>query len=185
VSYVGVIGQQEGIDLLLRAVEHIVRVMHRKDIQFCIVGSGPHLAQCQREAIELDLSDVVTFTGRTSDHVLFEILSTADVCVNPDRVTPFSDQSTMIKVLEYMAFGKPIVQFEVTEGRFTAQSASLYAKANDPVDFAKQIVELVESPELRLNMGQFGRARIESELCWEHQIPSLFAAYARVFEMDG
>jgi glycosyltransferase involved in cell wall biosynthesis len=185
VSYVGVIGQQEGIDLLLRAVEHIVRVMHRKDIQFCIVGSGPHLAQCQREAIELDLSDVVTFTGRTSDHVLFEILSTADVCVNPDRVTPFSDQSTMIKVLEYMAFGKPIVQFEVTEGRFTAQSASLYAKANDPVDFAKQIVELIESPELRLNMGQFGRARIESELCWEHQIPSLFAAYARVFEMDG
>jgi glycosyltransferase involved in cell wall biosynthesis len=185
VGYVGVIGQQEGIDLLLLAADHIVRVLHREDIQFCIVGSGPHLSECQREAIELGLSDVVTFAGRTSDHVLFEILSTADVCVNPDRVTPFSDQSTMIKILEYMALGKPIVQFEVTEGRFTAQSASLYAKPNDPADFAEQIVELLESPELRSSMGQIGLARIKKELCWEHQIPNLLAAYARVFDVDA
>jgi glycosyltransferase involved in cell wall biosynthesis len=185
VGYVGVIGQQEGIELLLLAAHHIIRVLHREDIQFCIVGSGPHLSECQREAIELGLSDVVTFAGRTSDSVLFEILSTADVCVNPDRVTPFSDQSTMIKILEYMAFGKPIVQFEVTEGYFTAQSASLYAKPNDPLDFAKQIIRLVESPELRSSMGQVGLARIEKELSWEHQIANLFAAYARVFNGDA
>jgi glycosyltransferase involved in cell wall biosynthesis len=184
VGYVGVIGQQEGIDLLLLAVDHIVRVLHREDIQFCIVGSGPNLFQCKREAIKLNLSDVVTFAGRVSDSVLFEMLSTADVCVNPDRVTTFSDQSTMIKILEYMAFGKPIVQFEVTEGRFTAQSASLYAKPNDPVDFATQIIRLVESPELRSCMGQAGLTRIEKELSWERQIPNLFAAYARVLERE-
>jgi glycosyltransferase involved in cell wall biosynthesis len=122
----------------------------------------------------------VTFTGHASDNVLFEILSTADVCVNPDRVTTYSNKSTMIKIMEYMAFGKPTVQFDVAEGRFTAESASLYAKPNDPIDMAYQILRLIESPKLRAEMGKVGRVRVESQLSWERQIPHLIAAYQRV-----
>src|SRR5690606_4807731 len=125
-----------------------------------------------------------TFTGRAPDQELFEVLSTMDIGVNPDKVNPMNDKSTMNKIMEYMAVGKPIVQFDVTEGRFSAQEASLYAKANDPVDMAEKIVELLEKPELRSKMGQFGRARVESELSWIHQINPLISAYRRALQLD-
>ena len=101
------------------------------------------------------------------------MLSTADVCVNPDRVTAMNDISTMNKIMEYMALGKPIVQFDVKEGRVSAQEASLYAKANDPVDFAEKILELVDHPERRLQMGEYGRKRVEDTLAWHHEQPKL------------
>jgi glycosyltransferase involved in cell wall biosynthesis len=181
VGYVGVMGQQEGIDLLLESITYITHTLQRRDIQFCLVGGGASLAHYKQEAVRLNVMDFVTFAGRTSDEILLEILSTADACVNPDRVTTFSDKSTMIKIMEYMALAKPIVQFDVAEGRFTAQSASLYARANDPVDMARQILKLLNSPELRLKMGKFGRSRIETQLSWKHQIPHLIAAYERVW----
>ena len=146
VGYVGVMGDQEGIDLLLEAARHIVYDLGREDIQFALVGGGPSLAALQACRNSMGLADYVTFTGRAPDQTLFEVLSTADVCVNPDRVNPMNDKSTMNKILEYMAVGKPIVQFDVTEGRFSAQEASLYAKANDPVDFAEKIAELLADP---------------------------------------
>ena len=121
----------------------------------------------------------MTFTGRAPDDVLFEVLSTSDVCVNPDRVNPMNDKSTMNKILEYMAFSKPIVQFDVVEGRFSAQEASLYAKANDPVDMADKLAELLDDPEKRARMGEFGRRRVVSELSWDHQVETLIAAYQR------
>jgi glycosyltransferase involved in cell wall biosynthesis len=180
VVYVGVIGRQEGIDLLLHSINHIASGLQRRDIHFCIVGGGASLAHYMREAMRLHVTEAVTFTGRTSDEVLFEILSTADVCVCPDRVTEFSNKSTMMKILEYMAFGKPVVQFNGGEGRFTAQSASLYAKPNDPINLADQILKLIDSPSLRSEMGRFALARIETQLSWEHQVPSLIAAYKRL-----
>jgi glycosyltransferase involved in cell wall biosynthesis len=180
VGYVGTIGEQEGIDLLLQSIAYIMNTLERNDIHFCIVGGGTFLAHYKQEAARMGISTAVTFTGRVGDKVLFEILSTTDVCVNPDRVTTYSDKSTMIKIMEYMAFGNPIVQFDVTEGRVTAESASLYAKPNDPVDMACHILTLIESPKLRLDMGKFGRARIENQLSWEYQIPNLVAAYQRV-----
>ena len=122
----------------------------------------------------------MTFTGRAPDQTLFEVLSTADVCVNPDRVNPMNDKSTMNKILEYMAVGKPIVQFDVTEGRFSAQEASLYAKANDPVDFAGKIAELLADPALCARMGTFGRERVETKMAWTYEIPKLIAAYKNV-----
>jgi glycosyltransferase involved in cell wall biosynthesis len=181
VGYVGVIGQQEGIDLLLQAITYISLTLQRSDVQFCLVGGGPSLAHYKQEASRLNIMGFVTFAGRTSDEILLEILSTADVCVNPDRVTTFSDKSTMIKIMEYMALAKPVVQFDVAEGRFSAQSASLYARPNDPIDMAGQILKLIDSPELRFKMGEFGRNRIETQLSWEHQIPHLMAAYERVW----
>jgi glycosyltransferase involved in cell wall biosynthesis len=180
VGYVGAIGEQEGIELLLQSIAYIMHTLKRNDIQFCIIGGGILLSHYKREAERLALASSVTFTGQVGDKILFEVLSTTDVCVNPDRVTTYSDKSTMIKIMEYMAFGKPIVQFDVTEGRITAESSSLYARANDPVAMACQILKLIESPELRLQMGKFGRLRIESQLSWEHQIPHLVDAYQRI-----
>jgi len=179
VGYVGVMGDQEGIDLLIDAVDHIVRRLGREDIQFCLVGGGPSLEGLRRLVADKRLTDFVTFTGRAPDAVLFEVLSTADVGVNPDRVNTMNDLSTMNKIMEYMAFSRPIVQFEVTEGRFSAQEASLYARANDPIDMAEKIVALIDDPARRAAMGTFGRARVEQELSWDYQIAPLLAAYQR------
>ncbi|KPF94069.1 glycosyl transferase [Novosphingobium sp. AAP83] len=185
VGYVGVMGDQEGIDLLIDAVEHIVKVEAREDIQFCLVGGGPSLAKLRELVIEKGLADFVQFTGRAPDQDLFEVLSTMDVGVNPDRVNAMNDKSTMNKIMEYMSLEKPIVQFDVTEGRFSAQEASLYAKANDPVDFAAKIVELLGDPERRAAMGALGRRRVETELNWSHQIGPLVAAYRCALELES
>ena len=91
----------------------------------------------------------MTFTGRVPDAELLAMLNTADVCVNPDVANEMNDKSTMNKIMEYMALGKPIVQFDLTEGRFSAQEASLYASKNDPVDLAAKIVELLDDPAAR------------------------------------
>jgi glycosyltransferase involved in cell wall biosynthesis len=100
--------------------------------------------------------------------------------VNPDRVNPMNDKSTMNKILEYMAFEKPIVQFEVTEGRYSAGDASLYARPNDTSDLADKIAELLDDPARRARMGALGRDRVETELSWDHQVDTLIAAYTRV-----
>jgi glycosyltransferase involved in cell wall biosynthesis len=126
----------------------------------------------------MGLEDTVEFTGRISDQDLIEILSTADVCVNPDRPSEMNDISTMIKIMEYMALGKPIVQFDLKEGRFSAQDASLYAsKQVGARDFAEKIIWLLDRPEERRKMGEFGRKRIEEELAWRYSVPKLLAAY--------
>ncbi len=179
IGYVGVMGEQEGIDLLIDAAHHIVHTLGRDDIQFCLVGGGPSLAGLESLATARGLADYVSFTGRAPDQDLFEVLSTADIGVNPDRVNPMNDKSTMNKIMEYMALGKPIVQFDVAEGRFSAQEASLYARANDPIDMAEKIVGLLEDAERRAAMGRYGRRRVESELSWNHQVEPLLAAYAR------
>jgi glycosyltransferase involved in cell wall biosynthesis len=180
VGYVGVMGAQEGIDLLLQSARRLVYERGRQDVQFGLVGGGPHLEQLKASCAEMRLGDYVTFMGRVPDDLLFTVLSTADVCVNPDRVNPMNDKSTMNKILEYMAFGKAIVQFDVTEGRFSAGSASLYARPNDPVDFADRIESLLDDPAARAAMGEFGRSRLQRELAWHHQVPNLIAAYQRV-----
>ncbi len=179
VGYVGVMGDQEGIDLLLEAARIIVHDMQR-DVQFCLVGGGPALAALKVLTTNLGLCDHVTFAGRAPDEDLFAVLATADVCVNPDRVNAMNDKSTMNKILEYMAFSKPIVQFDVVEGRFSAMDASLYAKPNDAADLAQKIIQILDDPTLGAEMGRRGRRRVENELSWDHQVDNLIAAYQRV-----
>jgi glycosyltransferase involved in cell wall biosynthesis len=177
VGYVGVIGEQEGIDLLLHAVRHIVFERGRRDIQFTLVGGGTSLERMRSLAVELAVDSFVTFTGRVPDRTLLAVLNTAVLCVNPDRANEMNDKSTMNKVLEYMALGKPIVQFDLTEGRWAAQEASLYARRGDTADFAARILELIDDPRRAAEMGALGRRRVESELEWSHQAPHLLAAY--------
>ncbi len=181
VGYVGVMGKQEGIDLLLRSVAHIVGEMKRTDIHFGLVGGGTSLEAMKRYAIELGVADYVTFTGRVDDQRLIEMLNTADVCVNPDIANEMNDKSTMNKIMEYMALGKPIVQFDLAEGRVSAQQASLYARKNDEVDFARKVVELIDDPAARARMGELGRHRVTQELEWRYEAPKLLAAYDALF----
>jgi glycosyltransferase involved in cell wall biosynthesis len=177
VGYVGVMGKQEGIDLLLEAVRVIVRGMGREDIHFGLVGGGTSAAEMEALAARMGIADYVTFTGRVPDAQLLAMLNTADVCVNPDIANDMNDKSTMNKIMEYMALGKPIVQFDLAEGRFSARDASLYAARNDPVSLAAKIVELIDDPERRAAMGEYGRRRIENDLEWRYEVPKLLAAY--------
>jgi glycosyltransferase involved in cell wall biosynthesis len=183
VGYVGVISQTEGLDLLLGAVKHIVRTRERSDIHFVIAGTGPEWREVAQMCSSMQLGEYVTFTGRIDDETLFSMLSTADVCVNPDRVSAYNDLSTMNKIMEYMALGKPIVQFDVTEGRFSAREASLYAKPNDPDDFGEKILELLADPARREQMGRFGEQRVREQLAWNHEQPKLLQAYDTLFAM--
>ncbi len=177
VGYVGVMGKQEGIDLLLQSVQYIVK-RGRKDIHFGLVGGGTSLEEMKQLAADLGVADYVTFTGRVPDAELLAMLNTADVCVNPDVANEMNDISTMNKIMEYMSLGKPIVQFDLTEGRFSAQQASVYARRNDPVHFAVKILDLLDNPEQRTRMGEFGRRRVQEELEWRYEAPKLLAAYA-------
>lgn len=177
VGYVGVMGKQEGIDYLLKAIKYIVFQLKRTDIHFGLVGGGTELAALEQEAQSLGIGDYVTFTGRVPDQQLLEMLNTADICVNPDLANEMNDKSTMNKIMEYMALGKAIIQFDLTEGRVSAGKASLYAKKNDEIDMANKIVALLEDKELRKAMGEFGRERVLGELEWRYEVPKLLAAY--------
>ena len=181
VGYVGVMGAQEGLDILLDVAGHI-KNLGRKDIHFTCVGGGPALPGLRVMVQEKRLDDIINFTGRVSDEELLEILSTADVCVNPDKPCEMNDMSTMIKIMEYMALGKPIVQFDLKEGRISAQDASLYSDNGNCVeDFAKNILWLLDHPDERQRMGEFGRKRVQTSLAWEYSVGNLLAAYERAF----
>ena len=180
IGYVGTMCVQDGLDILLDVALHI-KDSGRSDVHFTCIGGGPELAGLRKMARDKGLDDMLNFTGRIPDEQLLKILSTADVCVNPDRPCQMNDISTMIKIMEYMALCKPIVQFNMKEGRFSAQEASLYAD-NDKgaADFASKIVWLLENPDERKRMGEFGRRRFEQELAWDYSVANLLAAYRSV-----
>lgn len=181
VGYVGNMSVQEGLDILVEVALHI-KQMGRNDVHFTCVGGGPGLPGLRKMVREKGVEDIMNFTGRVPDAQLLDILSTADVCVNPDKPCPMNSISTMIKIMEYMALGKPIVQFDLAEGRFSAGEASLYANNEDQVnDFSARILWLLDHPEAGKTMGAFGRERVERELSWEHSVGNLLAAYRRAF----
>jgi len=181
VGYVGNMGIQDGLDILLDVAAYI-KNQGRRDVHFTCVGGGPELPKLRKLVQEKNLGDMVNFTGRIPDAELIEILSTADVCVNPDRPCEMNNISTMIKIMEYMSLGKPIVQFDSKEGKFSAREASLYAEhENQIADFAAKILWLLENPEQRERMGRLGRERVQKELAWEYSVPNLLAAYDRAF----
>ncbi len=184
VGYVGTISVQEGLDILLE-VALLIKKMGRRDIHFTCIGGGPGLKEVEEMKSQMELDDMFNFTGRIPDKELLEILSTADVCVNPDSPNGMNDISTMIKIMEYMALSKPIVQFDLKEGKYSAQDAALYAQNNNIKDFAEKILWLIDHPEERKTMGILGRKRVEEKLAWKYSIPGLLAAYRRVFEKDS
>lgn len=182
VGYIGVIGKQEGLDLLIGAAAHLVAHLGRTDTQFAIIGDGPELEAVKSLAQAKGVSDYFTFYGRAPDEVFLKVLNTADVCVNSDRCCAMNDKSTMNKILEYMALGKPIVQFDLTEGRRSAGGASFYARPDNVADFALKIDTLLGDADLRRDMGAIGRDRVIRQFSWNHSTPALLRAYAKAFE---
>lgn len=182
VVYVGFMAQQDGLDLLAESIEHMVEREKRKDTHFVLIGGGTMLAELKELVRKKNLGDFVTFTGQLPHEEVVHYLSSADLGVAPDPKTPMNDNSTMIKIFEYMAFGLPVVLFDLKEGRHIAGPAALYAQPNDPVDFAKQMSKLLDNAQLRQQLGSYGRQRIEDGLNWESEKKTLLRAYRAALE---
>jgi len=182
VGYLGVIGQQEGVEYILECAKYIKE--RENNVFWGIVGGGPNLEAVKQKAKTMGLEDCMEFTGRVNDQQMLDYLNTAEVCVNSDTYNSMNDKSTMNKILEYMALGKPIVQFDLTEGRYSAQEASLYAERNNPIDMAEKIIYLLNNSEARRKMGEYGRQRVINELSWEHTSKALLIGYEKLFAGD-
>jgi glycosyltransferase involved in cell wall biosynthesis len=177
VVYVGVMGRQDGVDLLLESLLYFSTKDQRQDTLFAVIGSGTELPRLKALARQKRLDSLIQFTGPLYGATLHAYLSTADVCVAPDPANVFNHKLTMNKILEYMAFGKPVVLYDLVEGRRSAGDCALYSRPNDPADFAEQICKLLESEALRHRLGECGRRRIEETLNWEHDKKTLLEAY--------
>lgn len=180
-GYVGVIGQQEGMDLLVEAAQYLVNDLGHSDVHFAIVGFGPQVPDVKKDVSSRGLEPYFTFTGALYGEDLLEVLNASDIGVSPDPKNAMNNISTMNKVMEYMTLEKPVVQFDLKEGRASAEEASVYAKANDPQDFARKIAWLIENPQEGKKMGERGRKRVLEQLSWDHSVPNLLAAYERLF----
>jgi len=179
VAFVGIMSQQDGVDYLLRAAHHVVYAMGRRDVLFVLMGTGPAWDELQKLYRELELEPFVRFTGRIPDEPMLSYLATADVCASPDPHNPLNDVSTMQKLMEYMAMGKPSVSFELKEARYSARDAALYVPNNDWRGFGEAIVSLLDDPARAAHMGAVGLHRIRTEISWAHSETQLRAAYAR------
>jgi glycosyltransferase involved in cell wall biosynthesis len=176
-SYVGVMGPQDGVDQALRALACLRE--SRDDWHATFMGSGDVLEDMRALAGELGLGDVVDFTGWVEHDTIRRVLSTSDVCLAPDPKSPLNDISSMVKISEYMAVSRPIVSFDLMESRASAGEAAVYADAGDVAGFARLVGELLDDEDRRRAMGVAGRARAERLLAWEHQERALLAAYER------
>jgi glycosyltransferase involved in cell wall biosynthesis len=184
IGYVGVMGFQDGVEYLLRALRHLIDDLGRSDFYCVLIGTGDAWPKLRAFAKELKLDEYVWFTGFVPNEKMQSCLRAAQICVAPEPSNPFNDRSTMIKMIHYMSMGKPIVAFDLPEHRFTARGAALYAKPNDELTFAQAISELMDDPRRREALGASGRRRFEAELAWEYSIPKLLEAYQAVFDPE-
>lgn len=181
--YSGIIGPQDGVDYLLRAMAHLVKKKGRQDVELLIVGDGDVLGDMKLMAQALGLDKHVVFTGWISDRQRFkELIRSADVCVSPEPLNPMNEKSTFVKIMDYMSLQKPIVAFDLPETRNSAGGAALYARPNDIIDFASKIGELLDDENMRQALGKLGARRIREGLSWEHSQIPLLEAYTRVFQ---
>jgi glycosyltransferase involved in cell wall biosynthesis len=180
VAYLGVMSLQDGVDRVVSAAHHLQQLRARPDVLFALIGKGDQWENLRLQARDLGLNGTVEFTGRIPDAELLQYLSTADVCIAPDPPVPLNHMSTMNKILEYMACGKPIVSFDLVESRRSAGAAAVYVDRDDPRLLAKEIDALLNNPTRRQEIGEYGRERLASELDWSHSAGKLVEAYARL-----
>lgn len=180
IGYVGVMGVQDGVDYLLRALNHLLRGIGRDDFYCVLIGFGDALEDLKRLAQELALQDHVFFTGPIFGEKLRQLLAAADICVDASPANPYTERSTMFKIMEYMSLSKPIVAFDLPEHRFTAGEAALYVTPNDERAFARSLERLMDDPERRKALGVTGSGRIKTQLAWEYSIPNLLSVYKTV-----
>jgi glycosyltransferase involved in cell wall biosynthesis len=179
-AYIGVMGPQDGVDIVVRAAAIVVHELHRDDIAFTLIGSGDCFDDLVALRDQLGLAGHVEFTGRVPDELVARIMSTADVGLSPDPKNPLNDVSTMNKTMEYMAFELPVVAFDLHETRVSAGDAAVYAEPNDVHDYAAAVVKLMDDEPRRALLGKLGRARVEQELAWSHQERAYLGVYRRL-----
>jgi glycosyltransferase involved in cell wall biosynthesis len=189
-AYIGVMGPQDGVDIVLRAADIVVHEMGREDIAFTLIGKGDCFDDLVALRDELKLNGYVEFTGRAPDDVVKRVMSTADVGLSPDPKNPLNDVSTMNKTMEYMAFELPVVAFDLRETRVSAGDAAVYvpptgSPEQDVRDYAKAIVDLIDDRDSRQQMGKLGRVRVEEELAWPHSARAYLSVYQRVAGPGG
>jgi glycosyltransferase involved in cell wall biosynthesis len=182
IGYVGVMGHQDGVDYLLRALHHLLHGLGRRDFYCVLIGGGDALPNLTALAHQLGLDQYVFFPGFVFGSDLRRLLLAADICVDSVPSNLYSDRSTMCKIMEYMSLGKPIVAFDLPEHRFTAQDAAVYVAPNNEVEFARALAELMDDPKRRESLGALGKHRIKTELAWEYSIPNLLHAYRSVLQ---
>jgi glycosyltransferase involved in cell wall biosynthesis len=181
-GYLGAMNPQDGVDYLLRALQHL-RNSGRTDFYCVLVGDGDSRQELEALAKELRLEDHVWFTGFIPDADMMRYLSTADICLDPNPSSPLNDVSTWIKVMEYMALGKPVVSFDLKETRTSAAGAAVYVRPNDEPAFAAAIAGLIDDPDRRAAMGEIGKRRIREELGWSITSRNLLSAYGRLLNL--
>jgi glycosyltransferase involved in cell wall biosynthesis len=179
-AYIGVMGPQDGVDIVVRAADAVVHQLGRDDIAFTLIGKGDCFDDLVALRDELGLAGHVEFTGRAPDELVGRILSTADVGLSPDPKNPLNDVSTMNKTMEYMAFELPVVAFDLRETRVSAGDAGVYVEPNDVHKYAAAIVALMDDEPRRAMLGKLGRARVEQELAWDHQARAYLGVYRRL-----
>jgi glycosyltransferase involved in cell wall biosynthesis len=175
--YIGSLNPQDGVDHLLRSLRHLLYDLKRSDFHCVIMGTGDSWQDLRALAAKLQLNGCVELPGFVSDEDLQSNLAAADICLDPDPSSPLNDVSTWIKVMEYMAYGKPIVAFDLKETRFSAGDAAIYVKPNKEAEFAETVARLMGQPALRKEMGAYGRRRVEEELQWNNVGRNLLTAY--------
>ncbi len=180
-AYVGLIGIQDGVEYILYALHDLVHKRGRQDVSLVLMGDGDYLPTLRRLARELQLDEYVNFTGWTLSQDIVRYLTMADVGLSPDPQNGLNEFCTMVKTMEYMTMGKPMVAFDLAETRRSAQDSALYAMPNLIEDFASKIETLLDDEELRLRMGAIGRKRIEEALSWDHSKKKLLQAYEMLF----
>jgi glycosyltransferase involved in cell wall biosynthesis len=183
-AYIGVMGPQDGVDIVVRAADVIVRELGREDIAFTLIGGGDCFDELVALRDELGLAGYVKFTGRAPDELVNRIMSTADLGLSPDPKNPLNDVSTMNKTMEYMAFELPVVAFDLHETKVSAGDAAVYATPNDVRDYAAAIVGLLDDEPKRARLGKLGRTRVEQELAWSHQERAYLDVYRRLLSEE-
>ena len=176
-AYIGVMGPQDGVDIVIRAAGIVVRELGRDDIAFTLIGKGDCFDDLVALRDELGLAGHVEFTGRAPDELVTRIMSTADAGLSPDPKNPLNDVSTMNKSMEYMAFELPVVSFDLHETRVSVADAGVYVRPNDVREYAEAIVALMDDEAKRSELGKLGRERVEQELAWSHQLRAYLDVY--------
>ena len=180
VAYLGVMGVQDGVDRVIMAAYHLQQIRRNRDVLFTLIGEGDQCDRLRQQACDLGLDGSILFAGWLSGVDLLQYLSTADVCIAPDPPIPFNQMCTMNKIMEYMACGKPIVSFDLLESRRSAQEAAVYVECDDPTLLAEQMNALLADPQRRQQMGDYGFARVCTELNWSNSANNLIEAYSRL-----
>lgn len=163
--WVGAIGRQDKVDLLIQSIDHIVHELDRKDCQFAIIGPGERLANTQGLTHRLKLDEWVHFTGPLPSAQVFQYLATADLGVD----TSLQSDVSPVKMYEYMAFGLPTVAFDLLQTRALTDGAAVLVDPGDIKAHGQAIDALLCSPRRRRDLGLIGQARVRSELAWDHQ----------------